>query len=199
MNKLSQTMQLVCIFAGLLLSVNQAFALQENYTTPFNATFEPQAVPQDNAANFGSIWDPEEYWPAGRLDCAQGFRQFNELTQKKTYNIGIYAPDNIETTVREFNLTFETYLTETVGKRWNPPIEFKMVPTRYPLIAWIDQNQDVDMMYADSGFFSCTGTEIGAQPLGTTLSRTKVRGRYYDLDVLGGTMLVSAVSLDRAD
>jgi hypothetical protein len=60
------------------------------------------------------------------------------------------------------------------------------------LTAWIDEDQDVDMMYADSGFFSCIGTEIGAQPLGTTLSRTKVRGRYYDLDVLGGTMLVAA-------
>lgn len=187
-------MQLACIFAVLLLSVNQAFAVQGNETA-----FEPQdetavPVPQDDTSNVG-IWDPKEYWPAGGLDCVQGFRQFNELTQKKTYNIGIYAPDNIDTTVREFNLTFETYLTETVGKRWNPPIEFKMVPTRYPLIAWIDQDQDVDMMYADSGFFSCTGTEIGAQPLGTTLSRTKVRGRYYDLDVLGGTMLVSAVSL----
>ena len=178
-----------CSIAVLVTSINQTFALEgnvESLETP-NATSPPQ----------GDTWDPKEYWPAGRLDCAQGFRQFNELTQKKTYNIGIYAPDNIETTVREFNLTFETYLTETVGKRWNPPIEFKMVPTRYPLIAWIDQNQDVDMMYADSGFFSCTGTEIGAQPLGTTLSRTKVRGRYYDLDVLGGTMLVSAVSLNR--
>jgi hypothetical protein len=84
-------------------------------------------------------------------------------------------------------LIFETYLTETVGKRWNPPIEFKMVPTRYPLIAWIDQKQDADFMYADSGFSSCTGTEIIAQPLGTTLSPMTVRGREYDLDVLAGT------------
>ena len=183
---------IACSLAVLVtFTINQTNALGSNVESleTLNAT-----SPQDDTSNVG-IWDPEEYWPAGRLDCAQGFRQFNELTQKKTYNIGIYAPDNIDTTVREFNLTFETYLTETVGKRWNPPIEFKMVPTRYPLIAWIDQDQDVDMMYADSGFFSCTGTEIGAQPLGTTLSRTKVRGRYYDLDVLGGTMLVSAVSL----
>jgi hypothetical protein len=133
-----------------------------------------------------STWTAEEHWPAGQLNCAQGFRHFKELTQKRTYNIGVYAPDHIEKTRNEFNLTFETYLTETVGKRWKPPIQFKMVPTRYPLIAWIDENQDVDFMYADSGFFSCTGTEIGAQPLGTTLSRTTVRGRDYDLDILAG-------------
>lgn len=168
--------------AVLMTSINQAFGLQnDTLWNPEQQLFPPE----DNSTNIG-ISDPITLLPAEQLDCAQGYRQFNELTQKKIYNIGIYAPDSIEHTVNEFNLTFETYLTETVGKRWNPPIEFKMVPTRYPLIAWIDEDQDVDMMYADAGFFSCTGTEIGAQPLGTTLSRTKVRGRYYDLDVLGG-------------
>eukprot|EP00980_Cylindrotheca_fusiformis_P020566 scaffold7641_cov115-Cylindrotheca_fusiformis.AAC.12 len=137
-------------------------------------------------------WNASEHWPLGELNCAQGLRSFNERTQKRTYNIGVYAPDNVEETMKAFNMTFETYLTETVGKRWDPPISFKMVPTRYPLIDWIDEKQDVDFMYADSGFFSCTGTEIGAVALATTLSRTTVRGREYDLDVLAGTILVAA-------
>ena len=197
MKQLARWMHVACTFAVFMALANQTYALEGDVTSA-NPEDEIQstenlneAEPQDDPS-IGGIWDPQDYGSDSRLDCAQGKRKFNELTQKKTYHIGIYAPDNIETTVRAFNLTFETYLTETVGKRWDPPIEFKMVPTRYPLIAWIDQDQDVDMMYADSGFFSCTGTEIGAMPLGTTLSRTKVRGRYYDLDVLGGTMLVAA-------
>ncbi|CAJ1957939.1 unnamed protein product [Cylindrotheca closterium] len=176
----------------LMAAISQAVALDNDTTAPIVPINGTTNAPLEGNIPDVGISDPEKQWPTGQLDCAQGYRQFNELTQKKVYHIGIYAPDDIETTVQAFNLTFETYLTEAVGKRWDPPIEFKMVPTRYPLIAWIDQEQDVDMMYADSGFFSCTGTEIGAQPLGTTLSRTKVRGRYYDLDVLGGTMLVAA-------
>ncbi|CAJ1940806.1 unnamed protein product, partial [Cylindrotheca closterium] len=199
MKKSTRCAPIACTFVVLMVSVSQVVALYNDtlapldVLTPLNES-TPQigwdAPPQLQKDSNNTSMSELAQWPNGQLDCAQGYRQFNELTQKKVYHIGIYAPDDIETTVQAFNLTFETYLNEAVGKRWDPPIEFKMVPTRSPLTAWIDESEDVDMMYADSGFFSCTGTEIGAQPLGTTLSRTKVRGRYYDLDVLGGTMLV---------
>jgi hypothetical protein len=38
-------------------------------------------------------WTAQEHWPAGELNCAQGYRRSNKLTQKRTYNIGVYAPD----------------------------------------------------------------------------------------------------------
>jgi hypothetical protein len=44
-------------------------------------------------------------------------------------------------------------------------------------------------MYADTGLYSCIGVEIGGQPLGTTISHLTARGRSFNLDVFGGTLL----------
>jgi hypothetical protein len=128
----------------------------------------------------------EEQWPAGELNCAQGYRDFDELTQKKTYYVGVHAPAGVETAHQEFNLTFETYLNEAVGKRWDPPIEFKMKVTDKPLRDWVDRGEEVDFMYTDTGVYSCIGTEIGSQPLGNTISHLSARGQEYDLDVFAG-------------
>eukprot|EP00980_Cylindrotheca_fusiformis_P006580 scaffold1387_cov103-Cylindrotheca_fusiformis.AAC.2 len=133
-----------------------------------------------------------EQWPEGELNCTQGYRDFNKLTQKKTYYVGVHAPSGIETAFREFNLTFETYLNEAVGKRWDPPIEFKMTASNDPLRDWIDRGDDVDFMYTDTGIYSCIGTEIGSQPLGTTVARLSSHSISYDLDLFAGTMIALA-------
>eukprot|EP00980_Cylindrotheca_fusiformis_P020633 scaffold7696_cov141-Cylindrotheca_fusiformis.AAC.3 len=133
-----------------------------------------------------------ERWPEGELNCTQGYREFNEHTQKKTYYVGVHAPSGVETAYREFNLTFETYLNEVVGKRWNPPIEFKMTASRDPLRDWIDRGDEVDFMYTDTGMYSCIGTEIGSQPLGTTVARLSSHRISYDVDLFAGTMIVLA-------
>ena len=83
-------------------------------------------------------------------------------------------------------MTFETYLNEVVGKRWDPPISFKMVVTDNPLRDWIDQREEVDFMYSDTGIYSCIATEVGAQALGTTISRLSARDREYELDEFSG-------------
>ena len=55
-----------------------------------------------------------------------------------------------------------------------------------PLRDWVDNEEDVDFMYSDTGLYSCVGVEIGGQPLGTTISNLQARGRSYNLDVYGG-------------
>eukprot|EP00980_Cylindrotheca_fusiformis_P000864 scaffold227_cov97-Cylindrotheca_fusiformis.AAC.2 len=87
-----------------------------------------------------------ERWPEGELNCTQGYREFNELTQKRVYYVGVHAPSGVETAFAEFNLTFETYLNEAVGKRWDPPIEFKMTASKHPLQDWIDRGDEVDFI-----------------------------------------------------
>ena len=144
-----------------------------------NATY--REVPDD--------WSAAEQWPPGELNCAHGFRKFDPLTQKRIYNIGVHAPDGPDVALNEFNLTFEAYLSHAVGKRWNPPIEFKMTPSTDPLRDWVDNKEDVDFMYSDTGLYSCIGVEIGGQPLGTTISRLTARGQEYNLDMFGGTLL----------
>jgi hypothetical protein len=128
----------------------------------------------------------DEQWPAGELNCAKGYRDFDKLTQKKIYYVGVHAPAGLETAHQEHNLTFVTYLNEAVGKRWDPPIEFKMKVTDKPLRDWVDRGEEVDFMYTDTGIYSCIGTEIGSQPLGNTISHLSARGQEYDLDVFAG-------------
>eukprot|EP00980_Cylindrotheca_fusiformis_P023391 scaffold10429_cov126-Cylindrotheca_fusiformis.AAC.22 len=146
-----------------------------------------------NTESFQSTnWTVEEQWPAGSLNCAQGFQKYDPLTQKRVYNVGVHAPSGSETAVKELNLTFETYLNEAVGRRWDPPIEFKMTATEDPLHAWIDEKEDVDFMYSDTGIYSCFGVEVGAEALVTTVSHLKSRGRPYQLDIFAGTIIVLA-------
>lgn len=133
-----------------------------------------------------------ELWPEGELNCVKGFRQFNPITQKQVYNVGVHASAGIESAKREFNLTFEEYLNEAVGQRWDPPIEFKMKLTDDSIRDWIDNEEDIDFMYTDTGIFSCIGIEIGAQAIATTVARLDARGINYNLDVFAGTMMVLA-------
>ncbi|CAJ1970011.1 unnamed protein product [Cylindrotheca closterium] len=138
----------------------------------------------------------QDLWAEGELNCAQEYREFDPLTQKQTYYVGVHATSGLELAHKQFNLTFESYLNEAVGKRWNPPIEFKMVVTETPLRDWIDLKQEIDFMYTDSGVYSCIGLEIGAQPLATTIARLKARGREYEVDVLSGAMITLADTKD---
>ena len=138
-------------------------------------------------------WTPEKQWTLGNINCTYGLREFNKHTQKQVYTIGVHATAGIEKAMHEYNMTFETYLNEVVGKRWDPPIEFKMKATEYPLLSWIDLKEEVDFMYSDTGLYSCIGTEIGAQPLATTIRSLTSRGNDYDLDIYGGESIEHVV------
>ena len=131
-------------------------------------------------------WTEAEQWPTGELNCTSGTHTL-QPRQKQTYVVGVHAPSGIETAWREFNMTFETYLNEVVGKRWDPQISFKMVVSDDPLRDWIDRRDEVDFMYSDTGVYSCIATEVGAQPIGTTIARLSARDREYELDVFSGT------------
>jgi len=130
----------------------------------------------------------EDHWPAGELNCVQGLRDFNPLTQKKKYIVGVHAPGGEDNDRADFNLTFVEYLNEAVGKKWQPPIEFEMTTSEDPLTDWIDNEAEVDFMYSDTGLFSCFGVEVGGQPLGTTIARLPARGREHELDVFAGML-----------
>ena len=164
--------QLTCVIA---LAVSLAY-IPEAYSAPF---FDNAFVEMDG-------WDAETQWTPGDINCTHGLREFNEHKQKRVYTVGVHAPTGEQNAWNEFNLTFETYLTEVVGKRWDPPIEFKMVASEWPLLNWIDEEKDVDFMYSDTGLYSCIGTEIGAQPMATTIANMESRGEEYELDIYGG-------------
>ena len=128
-------------------------------------------------------WTGEDQWPHGELNCWHGFREFDPQTQQRVYRVGVHAPAGLDTAWREYNLTFTAYLNSVVGQRFRPPIEFTMHATDDPLRDWVDGDKSVDFMYSDTGIYSCIATEIGAQPLGTTIAHQTVRGRDVALDV----------------
>lgn len=140
-------------------------------------------------------WTSHDLWPEGELDCWHGFREFDPLTQKRVYRVGVHAPAGIETAWREYNLTFTSYLNTVVGKRFNPAIEFSMYATEDPLRDWIDGDNCADFMYSDTGIYSCIATEVGAQPIGTTIARQSARGRDYALDQFAGECFLKEVFL----
>jgi hypothetical protein len=131
-------------------------------------------------------WTAEEQWPAGELNCVQGLHAIDEVTQKSTYYVGVHADTGLERAYSEFNLTFEGYLNEAVGKIWDPPIEFKMKASDDPLRDWLDDGDEVDFMYTDTGIFSCIGIEVSAYPIATTIASLSARGRDYKLDIYAG-------------
>jgi hypothetical protein len=121
------------------------------------------------------------------LNCTSGLRRFDPVIHKKTYYVGVHAPGGVNVAMREYNLTFQDYLTATAGQRFNEPIEFKMKPTISPIYSWVDaKDEEVDFFYSDTGVYSCIGVERGAQVVATTMSEFTVRNHGFQLDVFAG-------------
>lgn len=126
------------------------------------------------------------------LDCTSHIRPFDPKVHKRKYRFAVHAIRGFESAFAEYNMTFSEYLTNTAGKRFDPPIEFDMVPVDFKgLFDAVDAEQ-VDFFYANPGIYSCVGVENGAQPLATSVSHLEVRGYVYDLDVYGGVMFTRA-------
>mmetsp|Transcript_15045 Transcript_15045/g.34239 ORF Transcript_15045/g.34239 Transcript_15045/m.34239 type:complete len:1000 (-) Transcript_15045:932-3931(-) len=175
---------------------NQKTTPRWNHVVPLllllGATLPCCVMANQQAQEEWTFQDLQDHFPQGELDCSMGKRQFDPLLQKETYYVGVHAPAGVETAWREYNLTFQEYLDQSVGERFDPPINFKMKVSADPLLDWVDNKDEVDFMYSDTGLSACIGVEIGAQPIATTVSRLEARGRTYDLDMFGGTMLVRA-------
>lgn len=104
----------------------------------------------------------------------------------------MHAIRGFEAAYEEYNTTFADYLTQTAGQRFDPPIEFEMVPVNFQGLFDAVESQEIDLFYANPGIYSCVGVEKGAQPLVTIVSRLEVRGHSYELDVFGGVMFARA-------
>jgi hypothetical protein len=81
----------------------------------------------------------------------------------------------------QYNLTFAEYLTATAGKRFDPAIEFEMIPASLHELYDAAEEEEIDFFYGHPGIYSCMGVEKGAEPLATVISRIEVRGHTYDL------------------
>ena len=124
--------------------------------------------------------------------CTPVIRKFNPFLHKRTYRVGVYTAEGEELVYRNYNLTFTHYLTETVGQRFDPPIEFELVPVTLVSLMEATEQQEIDFFFSPSAVYSCMGSEYEAQPLVTIVSHREYRGHTYDLDKYGGVMFTLA-------
>jgi hypothetical protein len=78
-------------------------------------------------------------WPAMTETCVNGKQEFEPLTQKRVYTVGVQATAGVEEAWLQYNTTFVTYLNAVVGPRFEPPIQFEMEVTTRPLNQWVSE------------------------------------------------------------
>ena len=120
---------------------------------------------------------------------------------KTTYTIGVLAIRGDEAAYEEFNTTFNTYLTEAVGKQrfTNPSIEFVMKPLNFLTLFTDTETSQVDFIYVNPSAFSCIESEYGASSLASQVSHRKVFGVNYYLKQFGGVIMTLANRTDIMD
>ena len=124
--------------------------------------------------------------------CAQDLIPFDPFIHKPVYTVGVHATRGLEKALDETNQTFATYLSETAGKKFDPPISFEVVPNFFDGLYQAIDDKEMDFLYANPGVYSCVGTEVGATALVTAIKRIPVRDKLFDLDVYGGVIAVRA-------
>eukprot|EP00934_Nitzschia_sp_Nitz4_P003244 Nitzschia sp. Nitz4//scaffold256_size27904//19844//23755//NITZ4_008172-RA/size27904-augustus-gene-0.6-mRNA-1//-1//CDS//3329544420//3234//frame0 len=123
--------------------------------------------------------------------------EFNEtLGHKELYTIGVLAIRGEAAAFAEFNSTFNEYLSETAGKRFDPPIRFQLKALDFITLFSDVEQRNVDFIYVNPSAYSCIESEYEALSLVSQVSRRVVGGVTYDLKKFGG---VIATLADRDD
>ncbi|KAG7339958.1 adenylate and guanylate cyclase catalytic domain containing protein [Nitzschia inconspicua] len=116
---------------------------------------------------------------------------FDQYLHKPVYHIGVHSTQEVNETLRQHE-RFGEYLTETAGRRFDPPIKFEIVSLYYEKLLVAIDNKEVDFFFANPGVYSCVGTEIGASALVTAIKHVEVRNQVFDLDVYAGVIATRA-------
>lgn len=130
-------------------------------------------------------------------DVNTGFRgvcystvPFDETRHKDVYKVGVLAHRGLDEVVVEFDKTFHEYLTETAGRRFDPPIRFELVPLEF--LTLFSRLGEMDFLHVNPSAFSCIESEFEALSLATMVSRRVVGGAVYDLKKFGGVIVTQA-------
>lgn len=113
-------------FIGLLTSVVNA----SNDTSFQGSGANETSFGVSEGANF------EVYSVAAstKMNCTSGLRTFDPRVHKSEYVIGIHAIRGAEAATKEYAPVFAAYLTATAGRRFVPPITFKVLASTYDVL-----------------------------------------------------------------
>ena len=124
-------------------------------------------------------------------ECAR-VNPFDPQRHKQVYTVGVLAIRGFDDAYAGFNRTFNDYLTATAGQRFDPPIQFEMIPLNFISLFTSTESSAVDFIYVNPSAYSCIESQYGASSLVTQISRRKVGGNTYDLKEFGGVIAVRA-------
>ena len=117
---------------------------------------------------------------------------------KTLYRIGVLANRGVETVYQEWNAT-ATYLTQTAGTLFDPPLTFETVPIVFDdnVLDQLEASDLHDFIFANPTLTSCVTSELpAAQSLATLIAKRKVGGAVYELTNFGGVMITQADNRD---
>jgi serine/threonine protein kinase/ABC-type phosphate/phosphonate transport system substrate-binding protein len=121
---------------------------------------------------------------------------FDASRHKEVYTVGVLAIRGFEAAFKEFNGTFNDYLSATAGQRFDPPIRFELKPLNFLTLFSDAEASLVDYIYVNPSAYSCIESEYEAYSLVSQVSRRRIGGGVYDLKKFGG--VIAALS-DRDD
>lgn len=119
-------------------------------------------------------------------DCGPRIK-FNPEIHKPVYKIGSELL-RFPAFMRTFNITFQDYLTATVGQRFDPPIRFEFVANADVNLIYYDlmESGEIDFSFANPYQAICLEAEFGAQPLLNAIRTTNYGGEKLSLDHFAG-------------
>ena len=115
---------------------------------------------------------------------------------KNVYTVGVLAIRGFEAAFKEFNKTFDEYLTATAGARFDPPIRFQMKPLNFLTLFSDAADAQVDFIYVNPSAYSCIESEYDARSLASQVSRRNIQGQIYNLKKFGGVIATLASRKD---
>lgn len=136
----------------------------------------------------------QQQQPAVNEQCF--VKQDGSHLEKRVWTVGVLAIRGFEAAYKEFNQTFNDYLTATAGQRFDPPIQFELKPLNFLTLFSDSEAGLVDFIYVNPSAYSCIESEYGARSLVSQISRRVVGGQEYFLKRFGG---VIATLADRDD
>lgn len=179
------------LLTSLLKYASASWQKQQQDTPPSFPTTTTSSSSPIQVSNFDSHNNNNN-----NNDCHKPPIPQNEFFHKQVYTVGVHAIRGLEAAFAETNATFGTYLSQTAGQRFDPPIQFRVKPLYFDEIFKAIDADELDFLYSNPGVYSCIGTEVGATALVTAIKRLSVRDKTFDLDVYGGVIAVRADNND---
>ena len=102
--------------------------------------------------------------------------------------VGVLAIRGDDAAFKEFNQTFNEYLTCELQCRFSPAVSFELVPLGFKKLFTTMPTRQVDFMYVNPSAYSCIESEWGASSLVSQIGYQTIGSRRYEIEEFGGVI-----------